>query len=372
MTLEPSLVRPLTRRSGRGAAQSQATGGSTQHSPAARRPLPHHPTRIGIIVTDHIIVPTRETGDLTGPLVSVAPVVLPSEGRPAELQVRVTAPMTEHPLPVVVLSHGHGPSQYASSLYGYASLANYLAASGFAVLQPTHLDSMTLGLRGADVPEAPLYWRSRARDVSQVLDHLDVLTDVLPSVAGRLDVNNVAVVGHSMGGHTAGMVLGSRPRDPETGQQVDARDERIRAGVMMAAPGRGGDALTPHAARHYPVLRDTDFEHMLAPTLVIAGDQDHARHLNVVGAAWQTDVYRLAPGPKSLLDVHGGEHSLGGIAGYEVAETTDEDLPRAAMVMRMTAAFLRAQLGVDPVAWVREVERLARDSPRAATVSEKS
>lgn len=322
-------------------------------------------------MTDHIVVPSRETGTLTGPVVSVAPIAFPTEGRPAELQVRVTAPMTGRALPVVVLSHGHGPSQYASSLYGYASLANHLAASGFAVLQPTHLDSMTLGLRDADDPEAPLYWRSRARDVSRILDHLDVLDGVAPDIASRLDVTNVAVVGHSMGGHTAGMVLGSRPRDPATGQRVDARDERVRAGVMMAAPGRGGDALTPHAARHYPVLRDTDFGHMRAPTLVVAGDHDHALHLNVVGAAWQTDAYHLAPGPKFLLDVHGGEHSLGGIAGYEVAETTDEDLPRAAMVMRMTAAFLRTQLGLDSGAWAREIDQLAGHFAGMATVSEK-
>lgn len=323
-------------------------------------------------MTDHIVVPTRETGALTGPVVSVAPIAFPSEGRLAELQARVTAPMTKRDLPVVVLSHGHGPSQYASSLYGYASLANHLAASGFAVLQPTHLDSLTLGLSGVDVPEAPLYWRSRARDVSRVLDHLDVLAGVVPTVASRLDVTNVAVVGHSMGGHTAGMVLGSRPRDPATGQQVLARDERIRAGVMMAAPGRGGDALTPHAAHHYPVLCDTDFSDMLAPTLVIAGDQDHALHLNVVGAAWQTDAYRLAPGSKFLLDVHSGEHSLGGIAGYEVAETTDENLRRAALVMRMTPAFLRTQLGLDLGAWAREAGQLARTSAHMATASERS
>jgi predicted dienelactone hydrolase len=323
-------------------------------------------------MTDHIVVPARESGALSGPLVSVAPIALPAEGRPVELQVRVTAPMVDRTLPVVVLSHGHGPSQYASSLYGYAPLANYLAASGFAVLQPTHLDSMTLDLRGADDPEAPLYWRSRARDVTQVVDHLGLLAGVLPTLAGRLDVEKVAVVGHSMGGHTAGMVLGSRPRDPATGQQVNARDGRVRAGVMMAAPGRGGDALSPRAAHHYPVLRDTDFSHMLAPTLVIAGDQDHALHLNAVGAAWQTDAYRLAPGPKYLLDVHGGEHSLGGISGYDVAETTDENLPRAAMVMRMTAAFLRTQLDVDAGAWAREVDQLARGSAHLATVSEKS
>ncbi|MFD8262594.1 alpha/beta hydrolase family protein [Streptomyces griseoluteus] len=296
----------------------------------------------------------------------------PPPAPPAELQLRVTAPMTDRRLPVVVLSHGHGPSQYVSSLYGYASLANYLAASGFVVLQPTHLDSMTLGLRNADHPEAPLYWRSRAHDVSLVLDHLGVLAEVVPQVAGRLDADNVAVVGHSMGGHTAGMVLGARPRDPATGKPVTARDERIKAGVMIAAPGRGGDALNTTAARNYPVLADTDFTAMTAPTLVVAGDQDHARHLNVIGAAWQTDAYHLAPGPKSLLYVHGGEHSLGGISGYDVAETTDESLPRAAMVMRLTAAFLRTRLGLDPRAWTEEKTRLARESAHLATMREKS
>jgi hypothetical protein len=140
----------------------------------------------------------------------------------------------------------------------------------------------------------------------------------------------------------------------------------------MAAPGRGGDALSPNAAHHYPVLRDTDFSHMLAPTLVVAGDQDHALHLNTVGAAWQTDAYHLAPGPKFLLDVHGGEHSLGGISGYDAAETTDENIPRAAMIMRLTAAFLRTQLGLEPGAWTHEVEQLARESAHMATVHQKN
>ena len=36
------------------------------------------------------------------------------------------------------------------------------------------------------------------------------------------------------------------------------------------------------------------------------------------------DPYALAPAPKSLLTVFGAEHGLGGIAGYDLAETTDE------------------------------------------------
>lgn len=84
--------------------------------------------------------------DLPTPVLSVSPVVLPVPGRPVDLEVRVSAPVTGSELPVVLLSHGHGRSNNLSSLNGYAPLANYWAAHGFVVVQPTHLSSSTLRL----------------------------------------------------------------------------------------------------------------------------------------------------------------------------------------------------------------------------------
>ena len=90
--------------------------------------------------------PTNEDGTVStpAPVVSVSPVVLPAPGRAVDLQVRVSAPVTGSELPVILLSHGHGNSNNLSSLNGYAPLANIWAAHGFAVIQPTHLDSTTL------------------------------------------------------------------------------------------------------------------------------------------------------------------------------------------------------------------------------------
>ena len=70
--------------------------------------------------------------------------VLPAPGRAVDLQVRVSAPVTGSELPIILLSHGHGPSNNLSSLNGYAPLANFWAAHGFVVIQPTHLSSRTL------------------------------------------------------------------------------------------------------------------------------------------------------------------------------------------------------------------------------------
>jgi predicted dienelactone hydrolase len=78
-------------------------------------------------------------------VISVRPVVLPAPGRGEDLQVRVTAPTTGSDLPLIGFSHGFG-----ESIDGYAPLAELWAAHGFAVLQPTHLDSQTLGIAPDD------------------------------------------------------------------------------------------------------------------------------------------------------------------------------------------------------------------------------
>lgn len=220
------------------------------------------------------------------PVLSVAPVVLPAPGRAVDLQVRVSAAVTGTGLPVVLLSHGNGPSNFLSSLYGYGPLANFWAARGFAVIQPTHLDAMMLGLREADDPEAPLYWRTRATDMSLVLDHLDRLEAAVPQLRGRLDHGKVAVAGHSMGGHTASLLLGARLTDPRDGTEVDLSDPRITAGVLLAAPGRGGDALTDFVTEHWPFFSTTDFTRMTTAALVVAGDNDPSPYLTVVGPEW--------------------------------------------------------------------------------------
>jgi predicted dienelactone hydrolase len=263
---------------------------------------------------------------------------------------RLSAPLTGNELPILLLSHGHGPSNYISSLYGYGPLANYFAAHGFVVIQPTHLDSKTLPFRNSHHPEAPLFWRSRAADMSHILDHLDAVERALPTLAGRVDRDKVVVVGHSMGGHTASVLLGAHHTDPNDTSVLSVTEPRIRAGVLLAAPGRG-DVLSEFAQKHYSFFSTVDFSTMTSPALVVAGDADHHLHLNTVGASWHEDPYELAPGPKSLLVLPGGEHGLGGVSGYDAAETTDENPERVAVVQRLTLAYLRSQLFPGDTAW---------------------
>jgi predicted dienelactone hydrolase len=293
------------------------------------------------------------------PVLSVGPVVLPAPGRAVDLQVRVSVPVTGSELPVILLSHGHGYSSNLSSLNGYAPLASFWAAHGFAVIQPTHLDSATLGLRESGDPEAPLYWRSRAEDMKRILDQLDLIEAAVPQLPGRLDRSKVAVAGHSMGGHTSSLLLGARLTDPRDGTEVNLAEPRIKAGVLLAAPGRGDDALSEFAAEHYSFFSTTDFSTMETPALVVAGDKDASSHLTVRGPSWHTDPYFLSPGPKFLLTLFDAEHGLGGVAGYDAAETTDENPERVAAVARLTWAYLRTELYPGDSAWQAARDALA-------------
>lgn len=304
------------------------------------------------------------------PVLSVSPVVVPAPGRAVDLEVQVSAPVTGDNLPVVLLSHGQGYSNNLSSLNGYAPLAHFWAAHGFVVIRPTHLSSRTLDLDPA-TPGAPLHWRSRAEDMTRVLDGFDAIEAAVPQLRGRVNLDSVAVAGHSMGGHTASLLLGTRLTDPDGGQEVDLTEPRIRAGVLLAAPGRGGDSLNPSTAESLPFLLTTDFSGMNTPALVVVGDQDTPSHLTVRGPDWHADPYHLAPGPKSLLTLFGAEHGLGGIAGYDVAETTDENPARVAAVGRLTWAYLRSQLQPGDFVWREECDALAADPDPLGRVESK-
>ncbi len=160
-----------------------------------------------------------------------------------------------------------------------------------------------------------------------------------------------------MGGQTAGMLLGAQLTD-EDGTKVDLAEPRIKAGVLLTPPGNGGDDLSAFAAG-LPFFRHPSFAEMTTPTLVVVGDNDVSPHLTVRGADWHADPYFLSTGPKCLLTLFGAGHGLGGISGYDVAETTDENPERVAAVQRLTWAYLRSALYPEDSAWSKACAALA-------------
>lgn len=285
---------------------------------------------------------TMSTHQLGRQITAVKPITVPSADRGIELQVKVTAPVSGENLPVIVFSHGN-----AWSLDGYEPLVDRWAAAGFAVVQPTHLDSRRNGI-GFDDPRFGTIWRVRVADLHAILDNLDAVLAQAGGLDARIDHGRIAAVGHSWGAQTVGTLLGARVLDADGVPGEDLSHPAVTAGALIAATGTG-DSLTPFAAEHLPFMRP-DYSTTTTPALIVAGGKDQSA-LSTRGPDWFTDAYHLSPAPKSLLTIAEGEHTLGGVAGEKVAETTDEDPARAALVADAVSAYLLDAFKLDATAW---------------------
>jgi dienelactone hydrolase len=288
-------------------------------------------------------------------VITVAPLILQKPGRGTDLQVRLSAPAQGDSLTIIIFSHGNG-----QSLHAYGPLANYWASRGFVDVQPTHLDSRTLGLPSDD-PRRPDLWRHREQDLLLILDELERIERAVPAIQGRLDRTRISVAGRSWRAQTASTLLGARHPDPRDGSVVSRKDARIKAGVLLAVPGSGGKRLSGYATRTFPFMHP-DFSTLNTPTLIVTGDHDQGG-LGVHGPGWWRDAYDLSPSPKALYTVSGGEHALGAIPSYESRETTDARTERVAAIQALSTAFLRSMLYTDAPDWRDAVAMSAAASP---------
>ena len=193
-------------------------------------------------------------------VLSAKPVLIPAPERGEDVQVRVSAPATGDDVPVIVFSHGFG-----CSMSDYDPLVDYWTALGFAVLQPTHLDSLTLGIAPED-PRTPEIWRFRIDDLKRVIDNLDVLQAAVPGLAGPTGPQQHCRRGPLVGRHDRQC----SPRCPRRRLRWQAGRghvrPRVKAGVLLALAGHGEEDLTPFAAEHFPFM-SPDFARMTPPAL---------------------------------------------------------------------------------------------------------
>jgi predicted dienelactone hydrolase len=290
--------------------------------------------------------------------VAYTPIRLQMPGR-QPLELRLTAPATGDDLPIVIFSHGFGPSKYIPSKDGYAPLAQFWAERGIAVIQPTHASSRVGGL-DPNLAEGPFFWRERVVEMRTILDQLAKIEWQAPAIAGRLDHARIAVAGHSFGGHTCSLLLGGRL------QGEDLSDPRIRAGILLATPGRGADLTPEHAKRFH--FFDLDFSGIEVPTLVVCGAEDNP-HFTPRGPEWHADAFHDAPGADALLTINGVGHGLGGIAGLDARETEVEDPEALEATRRLTLAWLRTQFGIEQDAWRQSQAALTESASAVATIA---
>lgn len=210
--------------------------------------------------------------------------------------------------PVILLSHGATSSRLA-----HVSLCEVLASHGYIVAAPDHVGhTMADKLTGVSWDQRARAAMNRPQDLTTVLDELVDRSDDGRSIfEGAVDVDRVAVAGHSFGGRTALGAVGAQFDAPrqirECAEQPNDRrcnavpvfgeapyryrDDRIKAALLIA----------PSGFRFY---RGDGVAQIDTPTLVVGARQDHTTPYSV----HHGPIYRSLQGPRYLLTLERAGH----------------------------------------------------------------
>ncbi len=138
------------------------------------------------------------------------------------IDVSPDAPVADGRFPLVVVSHGSGGSHLL-----YRTIGTHLAKSGYVVALLEHPGN---NRNNNELANAHENLENRPRHVRLAIDA--VASDAQFSACVRS--NNVAIIGHSMGGYTALAVAGGTPWS-ESRQRVEVvPDPRVRTLVLLA------------------------------------------------------------------------------------------------------------------------------------------
>lgn len=142
------------------------------------------------------------------------------------MNVSPDAAIMDGKFPLIIISHGNGGSPLL-----YRTISTHLAKNGYIVAMPEHYGNNRNNNVLENTTENLV---TRPRHVSLTIDFFLADNWFNENIA----LNNIGVIGHSMGGYTALALAGGVPRTKE-GVVVDVvPDPRIKA-IVLLAPGTG-------------------------------------------------------------------------------------------------------------------------------------
>ncbi len=246
------------------------------------------------------------------------------------IELRVFAPDAPGDYPVILYSHGLGGSPFANA----GNVARDLAALGYIVIAPTHLDSFrTVGVVQDDFynPSATTALH-RVADIQFLLSNAAALSAGLPGYS--VNLTDPTIAGHSMGAFTTALLTGATSALPEIAGLAAGNSY----GLTTVADARFKQAilLSPQGVAPTFGFMEDSWDHQVVPALMITGTLDS-------GADQQTYHDRLTgfdSGPatgKYAIVLTGADH--GQVGGDPANPVLNAEVTAAASL------FLEAYVG---------------------------
>jgi|TARA_B100000953_G_scaffold88302_1_gene72091 dienelactone hydrolase len=260
-----------------------------------------------------------------------------------QLPVRISYPVGKTRFPVIVFSHGNG-----SKGDMYKGFTDYWASHGYVVIQPTHMDSTSLGFKTKRDNMREMYQQilqvtdTRRQDMSFIVDSLDLIETIVPDLKDKLDRTKLVAAGHSMGAATAMIVAGMTLLNPMDGYAETSDETRFKVLLMISDPG----TMT--------LMPKEPWKGVRVPTLISTGTKDFSDvGSDRIKAPFKykiPDSLTRSLSPHHYVLIEGADHYLGGLICR-----TDVPGPPQHEALRIAAAtsttFLDAYVKNDLNAW---------------------
>ncbi|WAL61036.1 alpha/beta fold hydrolase [Thermocoleostomius sinensis] len=287
------------------------------------------------------------------------------------------------PAPVVVISHGLGSTPEA-----FAYLGEHLATHGFVTVLPQHIGSDESRREGAltgvfSSVVTPVEFVDRPFDISYTLDELERLNETDARFQGRMNLEQVGVIGHSFGGYTALALAGANLKTQAyLRQQCETLSARLDASFVLQCTAaslppftfalqderiKATIAVSPLTSL---VFGPEGMGQIQTPTMIVAGSNDFIasavqeqihpflwldmseKYLAVMVPSSHTFVDRTPPGSNPTLD------AISTLLSGPAPELGQ------AYVRELSTAFMQTYLGNQPeyeafltAAYARSIEQ---------------
>jgi predicted dienelactone hydrolase len=217
--------------------------------------------------------------------------------------------------PVIVFSHGLG-SVRTELRY----LAQHLASHGYVVAALEHPGSNETHVKKALTLQAPLLeaeeFLNRPKDISFILDQLEILNETSGELQGKLASERAIVVGYSLGGATALSIAGGE-------LQLTQLKQRCPGNILALSLGENAQCFAKSLPEDSYQLRDARVKMAIAfspttsllfgetgltkvaiPILIGSGSADKTTPI----LTEQAIAFDKLPSPKWLVGFVGGTH----------------------------------------------------------------
>ena len=270
------------------------------------------------------------------------------------------------PWPLVLFSHGHSGVKEQSVFF-----TEHLAKNGYVVAAPDHVLNTFFDM---DPTQTALIAQERPVDMSAVIDRFEAPFESDPAwFSTHVDLDLIAISGHSFGGYTSLAVAGATISVPQSlldscAENPDAFDCQL---IDLDNPGPFDlsdsrvDVAIPMSPAGYAVFGAEGLALLERPTLIMTGKKDTATPY----AFEVLPIFNAIGGTKYLWSLENADHFTFSdlctvfnllppdfTAGFDA--NCEEDAPLTIedahpLIQKMSLAFLDYYLkGDESVAWI--------------------